>query len=1299
MIDSSMNSQQEELPFAPCQQQIWLDQQSYPDSAHLNIGGRSIVNGPLDLSLLEESLQNLTSQCEALRLCPTREGKQVIVTKWPDNLIEYSDISGMANLGDLVTQMIQENMEIPYLLDGVQRPWKVFVWRLKKEQHVLWIKFHHLVMDGYGTSVFFKQWSAINCAMAKGEHPPALDNFKYTEFIRDSLDYLKSDDYREDASFWRAALPTLPQLILQKRSSASDPGTLPRGHHYYDLLPRSEYRLLEVFSKKHKVSVYHLFVAALAIYLCRTKNRQDIVMGVPVLNRKGKHFKATLGAFSVVLPLKVSVCKGKSLLDLLGEIKRELRSVYRHTRYPLNHMTKELQMLETGRDAMFDVLLSFEPHSYNVLFDKAHLVQPRQLFATNARFPLLVNVCEFHEQAPVEFALESSSNYFTEEETKLLTIRLHSILLRMIESPEGCVTELPLIDHQEYQQLIVEKHKHVAHTKHVPSFIESFEKWVEHTPNAPAIRWMRDNQLKITTYKQFKHQIDKFAHAFFEMQLTKHIVPVITSRSPETIAAYFAIAKVGGAFLPVDPNTHVQRIKQILGKCSSPVVVVDTDSKILVADLDIQAIVIDEPLTHVCDKTLSQENVRAPITANDPAVVLFTSGSSGDPKGVVMTHGALAKRMAWLTKQLNFSADDIALQSIQLTFDPSLMEILLPLTNGGSLALPPDNNLAPKQIAHYAEKFGATYLSTVPTILRHITQTIENHPGAKLRAIGCGGERLTSQLAQEFFSKTGAEVYNFWGLTETTILSTFYRFDPNATVDPVPIGKPIDDTQIYILDKSLQPVPDGVTGEIFVGGSALSLGYLGEPELTSTKYIVSPFTDDSRLFKSGDLGYWDDAGQLQFVSRIDNMLKVRGQRVEPGQVESALDGLCFIKCAAVKLHEGHLHAWIELDELVDAEHLPTLINNINASLLKSLPAYMVPNDFTQMTALPRQSGGKLDYASLVADPITKKIRTGIRDKFREPENTAEKILLALWKSTLKQEQLHVDSDFFQNGGDSLMALNLLVEVETKLGYRLPLAKILHHPTVKKLASVLMEEKPLVSVSLSKHQAETKIYLAASGHGDVLRFQSLANLLEGTCNIEMLQPPITSKHKDPYTTEQLAELYASLIAKNDHQFPPILAGFSVAGIASLETGRKLIEMGVAIGHIVLIDSTYPGWLVKQAQVWGIMGSIVKTLRLQNLHYKNRKLGSVFSDESLNAQIGALRHYQPKPIEHPVVLISSSGFKRWYKYLLNPWHKLLREHLTEMETSGFHASLFEKEHIVNLAEIFESLSAQPKCINDK
>lgn len=1280
---------QPSLDLAPSQYQVWLDQQSFPGSAHLTIGGNSTFNGELDIARLEAALVQLVDENIALRLLPGEDGQQQVVDSWPGPLIDYDELQHQPQPETTVLKQIEQTMAKPFLFDGKSRPWAVYVRKVADSQYRMWVGFHHIMMDGFSMAVLFENWSAIYNQKAS---PNQTDPLDFDDFIDDCKSYQASEIYQKDRAFWHDYLPSLPPAILHKRFGKEQNSAMAKGIHQYDLISRQDYRALGEFAKNYGLTVNHLFMAALSIYFCRTANKHQILLGIPVLNRKGKRFKNTIGMFSAVIPLLVNVSPTQSVAQLLKEIAISLRAIYRHSRYPLYQLTRERNLLDSGRDSMFDVFLSFEPHNLGVYFGQSQQCHPRKFIAQNARYPLLVNLGEYHSEAPVELAIEASSDYFTEQGASQLSQRLQAMLKAIADNPDCQTQHLPLMSADERYDLLVSKHADIPCHSHTKPFITTFEHLAALNPNATALHWLDEhNTEQQMSYSEFNAQANRLAHHLLGQSFKPNdIVAVLAPRLPQTLISYFAIAKIGAAYLPIDPDTNIERIELLLGHCTAPAVLSGGNS----IELPNQRKTIDIDTLHgpLYDQALPNHNPDIELNPDGLAVVLFTSGSTGAPKGVMMNHSGLAKRMAWLARTFHFGPKDVALQSIQLTFDPSLIEILLPLTHGGSVALPPPGKLAPTAVAKYCERFGATYISIVPTIMRYVCQSASEHPDIKLKAVGCGGERLTRALAQQFSELTGATVYNFWGLTETTIFATSYAFDPATGFDPLPVGEPIDDTTVYILDDNLNPLPQGVTGQIYVGGSALSLGYLNEPQLSAEKFIDNPFEPENRLFVTGDLGYFDDQGQLQFVSRIDSMLKVRGQRVEPTQVEAALTSLSFVKGAAVKLHEEQLHGWIEPNHLMPDDKLDILEQNLSEALLRKLPAYMVPSGFTQVETLPRQSGGKLDYKALVYDPMAAKYQASTQHQV-EPQNDLEQVLLTLWQQTLKAPELQVTSDFFKFGGNSLDALNLLGAIEKQLSHRLPLTTLLQNSTVRDLAKAIMHQHAPIEVLLSDNEQGIPLYLAASGHGDAMRLEPLAKALSGRYHIRMLQPPMHQDYIKYQSLTDLAEHYAELIERNSHQHPPVLAGFSIGGTTALETARILITKGVSIKALVLIDSSYPSWLLRHTPAWRLAAYLVNKLSLQELSINQRTLGSLFSDPGLNGQIQALSSYQPKPLSYPVTLVISAGLKKWYGRFIRPWRKLFGEHLSEQHLPGFHGNLFAESQVDNLANVFIDLDKKP------
>lgn len=1261
------------LPLSLSQQQVWLDQKSHPGSPHFNIGGIGWIDGVLDVALFRQALAHMVAESEALRLLPQPDGTQQLLSGWQGELMEFHDHNSQCEPEVTIVDWCKTTFAQAIPLDGKQRPWQIALLKQSEQRHAMVARFHHLIMDGYSVALAFRRWNAIYNAMLKGDSPEQ-DKPLYSQFIEQSNQYEQSQSIEKDRSHWHQAMPELPQLLLDKSQQGS--ATLPQAQHHYYFIEPKQYHQFEQFAKSLNATTFHLFIAALSIYFCRIYTKSELTFGLPILNRGGKRFKDTLGMFVGMIPFTVDLAQAQSAPELIGQINRQLKRAYRHARYPLSHLGRDLNMIHHRQDRLFDIVISFEIQDFTVKFGDASLNKIQQMFSSKARYPLSIAICEFHDDDPVEVAIESSTEQFTMAQTKALALRLHHLMVEMTCCDNVAIDTLPLLTAAEHYELIHGKHADVPEFPNPQPFILAFEHQAALRPDACAVRTLTEN----ISYQTLNHQANRLAHQLIGCGIKPgDIVAVALPRQSETIVAFLAVAKARAAFVPIDPDAPLERIVQLIDMSRASLALVGNCSRQWAGTLAIATIDIECVSAPQYDQSLPSSDLEDKPRMNDLVYLLFTSGSTGKPKGVLMEHGPLSRRLAWLGRTFKFTPQDSWLQSIQLTFDPAMLELFVPLIRGGTLALAPPGQVAPVELAGLAESLEATCIIFVPTTLKYFNQVAANHPNLKLRMAISGGELLHRDLAMEFVRQTGAQIYNFYGPTEACIYATVQHFDKDCPDDPVPIGSAVDDTRIYILDKNLQPVPQGAVGEIYIGGKGLARGYLDNPQ-ADQRFVSDPFVPGLTMYCSGDNGYYDDNGRLCFVGRIDNQIKLRGQRIEPGEIETRLCDISFVKAAAVKKHEEALHAWIVLNQKPDQ----VLMAKLRKALLGKLPGHMIPSHFTVLSDMPRQSSGKTDYNQLIADPI---VMQRDSDNTENKGNDLENLLLNLWQEILPDTPYGLDSDFFAVGGNSLKALELLDKLRAQMGQRLPLSMLLHNASPRRLAKALIERHHPLMVNLSKHEYGTPVYLCASGHGDALRFVPLAKALKGNFHLIMLQPPELEGYTTYHTIGELAQYYADMIEHRHHHQPPVIAGFSVAGMSALETARRLISQGVSIASLVMIDTTYPQRLFNRPRLWRICRFLVNSLNIQHLSINQRTLGSLFNDPGLNGQIMAIKSYRPAPLSIDIQMIISSGFNRWYKLLFKPWKNLFAHHLKETHLDGFHGTLFNPEHVEGVAKVIQ------------
>lgn len=1263
----------EVLPFSLSQNEVWLDQLSWPGSSHLNIGGYGFIIGPFDLGRFRAALTQLVAESEALRLVPLPEGGQRLLEEY-DPPLAMVDCSASPQPRAAMREWWKQQMALPFPLDGTP-PWRFTLLRGGENLHGLTIQFHHLVMDGWGTVQVMRRWSEIFNALETGELPPAVVGRSYREAIDESLAYRQSSTFADDAAYWRDQLPALPPPLIEHRFGTLHRDKLPAAHVSVHPIHRSDYDRVNLFAAERGLTTFTLLLSVLMIYFARLRNRQDIVIGVPNLNRGGKRYKNTLGMFVGVFPLRIQLTPEMPLSTLLTEVATVLRGNLRHSRYPLSEIGRSLQLIRQGRDTLFDVVLSFERQDYAINFGQGVAQESRQLFSGAARYPLGVTICEFHPEQDIELILEASAACFAPEQADMIGRRLWWLIEDMMARPERTLGEMEILPPEERWALLQGVHQDAANLQSPQPFIVHFEHQAALRPQAIALLW-ESGQMDYATLDQRASQL---ATQLVRAGAGKDVIIAFAlERSPEMVLAVLAIAKAGAAFLPLDADAPLERLSGILEESQALALLIQTENIARLGGLHRETIIVSAAAG--ADETSQQASLPAP-QAGDLAYVLFTSGSSGRPKGVMIEHAALAMRLSWLSRTYGVDSADRSALATQITFDPALIELCLPLIHGASIALPPPGRLSPETLAAFAEQHAVTIMAFVPSTLRRFSAGAAQCQHLKLRVACCGGEVLPADVARQFIHCTGARLFNVYGPTESAIFATAWPCSGDGDETTLPVGRPIDDTRIYVLDLQLRPLPFYEIGEVYIGG-VVARGYLNRPDLDRAAFFADPFCPGGRMYRSGDQGWLSADGCLNFVGRLDRQIKLRGYRIELGEIEAALRAIAGVVQAAVKLvgqdEKPSLHAWVAMPGGGNAAALQD-------ELRRRLPDYMLPSAIMVLPALPESEVGKIAYSRLPAAQSAEQALPS-----RLPGSQLEQDLLAIWEKALGRQALGVGDNFFDSGGDSLAAVEILAGVAKRTGRKIPLYLLTENPSVAALAAVLGGESASGSVmlGLGEGRGSVPLYLAASGYGDFSRFSSLARALGSPFEITMLQPPGTREFRTP---QELAAIYTERIvgqAATAGYVAGYVAGFSVAGIVALETYRQLKQRGVAVRGLILLDSVYPGTFFRTARLWRCCDWLVRVFRLHDLSLNGRRLGSLFSDPALVAQVQAIADYRPAPLAEPVALIKSAGLLFWDRWAFSGWRRLFGKNLQEYVIPGMHGSIFEENNVGQLAAVLRT-----------
>lgn len=1329
------------LPLSLSQREVWLDQRAWPGSSHLNIGGAAVLRGPLNIARLHASLQHLVDRHEALRLVPRSDGQQLLLATHPARLevIELQEASD-AEAEAAMAQHWNARMAEPFEL-GEQPPWRFILLRAHAALHGLSIQFHHLVMDGWGTTQVMQAWSEIYQGLSQAGPDAGTPASSYADFIDDSQRYRQSALFARDAAFWAQELAALatgarPMLIerrppaMRSGSTSMPPPQLPPAHLVELPLDPARYAALEQHAKAQGWSAFNVLLSALALYFGRISGQAQVLIGVPSLNRSGQRFRHTPGMFTGLQCLRLDLTRADTCAGLMQQASAQMQAALRHARYPLSELAHALPGLHLpGQGEVLELLLSFERQDYRLPFGEARLEGSRQLFSGRARFPLALTLCEFDGGAAPALVLEASSDCFDAAEAGLLARRIWQLALHLSEQPNTRLDSLDLLPAEERWALIHGLHKDLA-TQEAPStWLSQFRHQAGLQPQACALVWDGDGDggTETLSYGELLQRGEALARGLRQLGVGREqVVALAMERSPELVVALLGIGLAGAAFLPLDPQAPTARLTAVLLDSGAQALLLDAQGPAGVAALaelpGLHSRCLRLPLADSSpdDTGLHDTAPHEAALAEDLAYVLFTSGSTGRPKGVMVEHGALSRRLAWLARSWGITPQDRAIQGTHHGFDPALVELLLPLSLGASIALPPPGRLHPRRLAEHMARHGATFGAFVPSTLAGLVDAWaqnrrQGRPPPSLRVACCGGEPLSPELLRRFQSLSQAQLYNLYGPTEACIFSTAWPCTPvppasentaaSADAPPfdVPLGRPVDDTRIHVLGPELQVQPFGVSGEIYIGGSALARGYLGRPELDADRFIPDPFQPESsgaRLYRSGDRGWIDPNGLLHFCGRLDRQVKLRGQRIELGDVEAACLRLPLVQQAVVQLIQDpgppQLHAWLAGPDLRE-DDLAALRNGLRLSL----PEAMRPSGITLLPELPVNAQGKVMGSALTIPSPTRPESAAPTAAPRAPKNALERRLLSLWSDALpaaaqeaagRGQHLDLEADFFALGGDSLAALGILASLEDELGQRLPLQLLQDHPSIARLARALRQPQRqmglLRALTARGHALEhgqpvtAQLFVAASGHGDVMRLQQLAEALPAGLQLLMLQPPLDTGAR---SLEQLAELYAEAVAAaRDTDLPFWLAGFSVGGVSALATAVVLQGQGQAPAGLALLDSIHPEAVLGGTASWRTLGWLVRKLHVQDLSLNGRRLGAMFSDPGLVSQVQALRGHRCRAFEGSVLLLQSAGLARWQRLLFQGWRRLMPHQLQCRQIAGTHGSIFEPAHVDELAQ---------------
>ncbi|HEY7122624.1 MAG TPA: amino acid adenylation domain-containing protein [Ktedonobacterales bacterium] len=1043
-------AEQGPAPLSFGQQQLWLLTQFVPDLPIYNECVTLHLPGPLDLDVFERSFNEFLRLHDAWRTSfPLLDGQPVQMIQPPEPLsIPVRNLSRLPEekREAEALRLATEDALAPFdLAKGpLLRPLLI---KLTDEDHRLFLTMHHIIFDGVAIyQVLLPDLRAIYDSFLQGQPSPfPRPALQYADFAAWQRAWLPKEKLTGHLDYWKQQLKDAPTHLPLPTDRPRPPVQTYRGSMRPFALSLGLTNALKSLARQEGATFYMVLVAAFYTLLYRYTGQEDMLLGTATGGRNRPETQKMLGFFLDTLVLRVNLAGSPTFRELLARVREVTISAVAHEDMPFELLVRELHPERNlSQNPLFQVLLTLEP-PIAVLPSGWTLTQMDVTVGTS-KFDLSLELDDRVDGLIGRF--EYNSDLFDASTIDRMVGHWQTLLEGIVAHPAQRISELPLLTQAERQQLLVEWNATETASPQEHCLHQLFETQVERTPDALAVVFGE----AYLSYRELNRKANQLAHHLKHQGVRPGVlVGLCVERSLEMVIGLLGILKAGGAYVPLDPTYPAERLDHMLTDARIPVMVTQRYLLTRLPDRGIAAVCLDADAPALdCQSDTNPLAEAAPETL---AYVIYTSGSTGRPKGVQIPHRAVVNLLQAMQQRPGMSAADTLLAVTTLSFDIAALELFLPLVMGGRLVIASRETAMSGQalivaLAHY----GVTLMQATPVTWKLLLAAgWQGSP--QLRAL-CGGEALDLTLAQQLVPKV-ASLWNMYGPTETTIWSATAKIEPGAGL--VPLGLPIAHTQFYILDAQLQPVPIGVPGELSIGGAGVARGYLNRPELTAERFLPDPFSaiPGACLYKTGDLVRYRPNGQIEFLGRLDSQVKVRGFRIEPGEIESRLTQHPAVQAAVVVARadgagEKRLVAYI-----VSAQPEECDARTLRGYLKERLPEYMVPAAFVTLAQFPLTPNGKTDRRAL---PDADELGKEQGDTFVAPRTPTEESLAAIWRDILRRNEIGIFDNFFELGGHSLLATQAIAQVCQTFQVELSPWNLFEAPTISDLAVMIVQKQ-------------------------------------------------------------------------------------------------------------------------------------------------------------------------------------------------------------------------------------------------
>ena len=1036
------------------QQRLWFLDQLEENRASYNVPRAFRLSGVLDVEALQHALNELVSRHEPFRTTFESVGGALrqIVRDESEIGLTHTDLTDLPSeeREARAKQLIRD--EAGRGFDLARGPViRAHLLRLSDNEHILLLTTHHIVSDAWSAGILFRELGDLYNAFANGQPSPLAPlSIQYADFAEWQRNWLQGDELERQLSYWRDKLDGVTGVLelptdRPRAAAQSSPGA-----HKFLTLSKSVSDGLSELSKREGATLFMTLLAAFQILLCRYTNQDDIVVGSPIAGRNNQEIEDLIGFFVNTLVLRTDLSGDPTFRELLVRVKDTALASYAHQDLPFEKLVEELQPERNlHRNPLFQVMFQFQSALPAPLRLSGLTVSKVDTFTETPKFDLMLATYEKDEV--LHCVMEYNTGLFTGATVERMLDHYATLLESIVASPEARIASLSLMSEAEERQVLVEWNNTNATFPQDKCIHQIFQERATNTPDDVAVV-SGEEQI---TYHELNARANRLAHYLVKRGVGPEVrVAICVERSVEMIVALFGILKAGGAYVPLEPKYPAERIAFILEDCQARLLITQQHLKDSLPASATETLYLDADAPAIMHETA--DDPPGITSAENSAHVIYTSGSTGLPKGVVSAHRASINRFAWMWETYPFAADEVCCQKTSLSFVDSIWEIFGPLLQGVTLVIIPDDVVKdPPRFLDALSTNKVTRLVLVPSLLRVMLETgpeLTRMLG-NLRYCVCSGETLPVELATMFREQLpNTTLINLYGSSEVAADVTCCEVHDTDELTNIPIGLPIANTDVYIVDSNFKPVPVGVPGEICIGGEGLARGYLNRPQLTAEKFVPDPFSNEAgaRLFRTGDIGRYLSDGNVEYRGRRDHQVKIRGFRIELGEIEAQLTDYPQVNQAIViaadnERGEKHLVAYVSVAGESPAN------NDLRSHLRRKLPEHMIPSAFVLLESFPLTASGKINRLAL---PKPSRAELATREEFVAPRTPTEEVLASIWSNVLNLSNVGAFDDFFALGGHSLLLVRVAAQIHESFQIELPLRSLFEAPTLSALAELV-----------------------------------------------------------------------------------------------------------------------------------------------------------------------------------------------------------------------------------------------------